>query len=155
MMQLTIDEILNLTVIEEYDYYMPFNEFEVFQPLNGMDVSEIDMTTTKNLKEKSYVLDLCNDGQARQLNVISYLDNPFVVYQYTGKGDVVNEAIIDEDIYKEFIQDYISEFLTKPKIKVFSGKDMYEIRNYDKGYFLIGNNTLVSKNAASKQIIHS
>lgn len=148
-MKLTIDEILNLKVIEEHDYYMPFNEFEVFETLNGIDVSEIDMTTTKNLTEKSYVLDLCNDGQARQLNVIFYQNQPFVVYQYTGKGDVVNEAIINEDVYKEFIHDYISEFLTKQEVKVFSGKDMYEIRNYDKGYYLIGNNTLVSKIAAA------
>lgn len=149
MMQLTIDEILNLKVIEEYDYYMPFNKFEIFEPLNGINVSEIEMETNKNLIEKSYVLDLCNDGRARQLNVIFYQNQPFVVYQYTGKGDVVNEAIINEDVYKEFIHDYISEFLSKKEVKVFSGKDMYEIKNYDKGYYLIGNNTLVSKISAA------
>ncbi|MEJ1517820.1 hypothetical protein ACWKTZ_26570 [Bacillus cereus] len=149
MMQLTIDEILNLKVIEEYDYYMPFDEFEIFEPLNGINVSKIEMETNTNLKEKSYVLDLCNDGRARQLNVIFYQNQPFVVYQYTGNGNVVNEAIINEDVYKEFIHDYISEFLSKKEVKVFSGKDIYEIRNYDKGYYLIGNNTLVSKIAAA------
>jgi len=146
-MEMKIQDILKLEHSEEHLVY-GLEQYTMFQILSNLDTWGMEMKTSEKLKERNYVFDTCNDGRSRAVKIIFYQNQPFAIYQYIGKGRVENELIFDKSVYEGLIQDYIAEYLKKLEVeemKTGSLDTMYDIENYDFGYFEVENNKLLSK----------
>lgn len=146
-MEMKIQEILKLEHSAEHPVY-GLEQYALFEPLSGLDTYGMEMKTSEELKERNYVFDMCNDGRSRAVKIIFYQNQPFAIYQYIGKGRVENELIFDKSVYEGLIQDYIAEYLKKLEVeemKTGSLDTMYDIENYDFGYFEVENDKLISK----------
>jgi len=146
-MEMKIQDILKLEHSAEHPVY-GLEQYTMFQILSNLDTWGMEMKTSEKLKERNYVFDTCNDGRSRAVKIIFYQNQPFAIYQYIGKGRVENELIFDKSVYEGLIQDYIAEYLKKLEVeemKTGSLDTMYDIENYDFGYFEVENNKLLSK----------
>lgn len=143
----TIRRILALEDFSEDKVY-GLEEFEIFKPISNLETWGMEIETENNIREKSYVLDQCNDGRSRDLKVISYNDIPFAIYQYIGKGNVENEVIFNKKVYKKLVLDYFSEYISKTTTKNFGDvEDTYIVKNYNMACFEFVDNSLIAKNS--------
>jgi hypothetical protein len=131
-MKMTIEEILKLTPIDEGKSYIMGGEIGFLSPLDTIH-NEIPMEFYDNFTFKS-------------LEVLFYNNDPFAMYQYMGRGNYENEAIINKEVYKKFISDATIAAIENMDIKIKQKSDMYEIKNYDRGTFIIKKNKIISIN---------
>jgi hypothetical protein len=144
-MKMTIEEILKLTPQDEGKSYIAGGEIGFLSPLDTIH-NEIPMEFYDNFTFKSYVEDQNNDCRSRSLEILFYRNRPFAMYQYMGRGEYENEAIIDKEVYKEFISNATIAAIENTDIKIKQKSDMYEIKNYDRGTFIIKKNKIISIN---------
>lgn len=144
-MELTIQQILELEHKNEERLYIPFYDFSIFSPLSELDTDDMEIEVEKQLTERSYVWDNCNDGGARDVIVMLYQNKPFAIYQYIGKGYVSNEKIFDAEVFQQFLRDYVAEYLSKKVISEVGKEQSYTIRNYNLAEFVVEDNKLISK----------
>ena len=143
---LTIEEILKLTPYSEDSLYVDFMDLDGFEMLSQLG-SGTAPETFKDLVDKQYVKDFCNDCRCRELHVLYYKERPFYIYQYIGRGRHENMAILDEKVHSEFIIDCITEHFKEPSdIKQMTPQETYTVYNYNSGFFSIENGILVSAN---------
>lgn len=144
-MELTIQQILDLEHKREERLYIPFYDFTIFSPLSELDTHDIEIEVEKQLTERSYVWDTCNDGGARDVIVMLYQNKPFAIYQYIGKGYVANEKVFDAEVFQQFLRDYLAEYLAKKVIVEAEKEQLYTIGNYNLAEFVLEENKLISK----------
>lgn len=141
----TIRNLLMFEHTREDKFYADFSQFTIFEPLAALDTFGMSFKTTDDLTQREYVQDLCNDGRSRDVAILFYKEKPFVIFQYRGKGNYENEAIFDKEVYKSFINDYITEYLEQQEIKVVKTDSKYIVENYNMAYFQIENNKIMAK----------
>ena len=145
-MKMTIEEILKLTPINEGKSYIMSGEIGFLSPLDTIH-NELPTTFFDKFTFKSYVDDQNNDGRSRSLEVLFYNEQPFAMYQYMGRGYYENEAIIDKEVYKKFISEAMIAAIENMNVIIKQKSETFEIKNYDKGMFIMKENKIISINS--------
>lgn len=146
---ITINELIKMEprshdIASEEGSYISFGVLsEVFETApEYADNSNLSEEMEQRVEHKDFMLDWCNDGRSRTLEVIFVDKKPVIIWQYIGKGYIENVKVIDKDLLEELRLDIMRN---EEETAEYIGLDEeYEVMNYNTATTALLDNQLVA-----------
>ncbi|PGK52074.1 hypothetical protein CN918_30245 [Priestia megaterium] len=106
----TIDNILIRSYISEERFTQKFDYFDSLNALSLFDKAPFKLVSKTYLTVRTYIESKNEAGQKYDLLVLSYKNQPFLMYQRTTGNKVTNERIIKQEVYLTLAHDLLQDY---------------------------------------------
>jgi len=105
----TSKNILLRDYLSEEPFAQKFEEFKWLADLSHFDNGSIKLSSKEHLNIRTYMLSESKDGQSSNLFALVYKKHPFLLYQQINKKEVLNEKMVNQDIYLLLVNDLLQD----------------------------------------------